>query len=102
MPARINEQLGNQISKDDVTEIIKSKPISSLSSAIGLNDKFLIMREIFNGDKDKYDQTIAKLENTASIADAKAIVSEYSDPDDENEAMVLLLDLVKRKLNPDE
>jgi len=102
MPARINEQLGNRKSKEDVTEIIKSKPISSLHSSIGLNDSFLLIREIFNGDKGKYEQTIAKLENTASIADAKTIISEYSNPDDENEAMVLLLDLVKRKLNPDE
>lgn len=102
MSDRINEQLGSINSKDDVTEIIKSKPISSLRSAIGLNDRFLMMREIFNGDKDKYEQTIAKLEDIASIADAKAIISEYSDPEDENEAMVLLFDLVKRKLHPDE
>jgi len=101
MPARINEQLGNRKSKEDVTEIIKSKPISSLRSTIGLNDKFLMMREIFNGDKDKYEKTIAKLEVVASIADAKAIISEYSNRDDENEALVLLFDLVKRKLNPD-
>jgi len=100
-PARINEKLGNRNSKEDVTEILKSKPINSLRSAIGLNDKFLMMREIFNGDKDKYEKTIAKLEDVASIADAKAIISEYSNPDYENEALVLLLDLVKRKLNLD-
>ena len=102
MSTRINEQLGSKKSKDDVTEIIKSKPISSLRSAIGLNDRFLLMREIFNGNTDKYEQTIAKLEDTLSIADAKAIISEHSNPDDENESMVLLLDLVKRKLNPNE
>ena len=100
--ARINEQIGSRKSKDDVTEIIKSKPINSLRSVIGLNDRFLLMREIFNGNTDNYEQTIAKLEDVASIADAKAIISEYSNPDDENEAMVLLFDLVKRKLNPNE
>ena len=100
--ARINEQLGSRKSKDDVTEIIKSKPINSLRSVIGLNDRFLLMREIFNGNTDNYEQTIAKLEDVASIADAKALISEYSNPDDENEAMVLLFDLVKRKLNPNE
>jgi len=100
MPVRINEQIGNRRSKDDVTEIIKSKHISSLRSAIGLNDSFLLIREIFNGDKGKYEQAITKLEEVASIADAKAIISEYSNPEDENEALVLLLDLVKRKLNP--
>jgi hypothetical protein len=101
-PARINEPLGSRKSKDDVAEIIKSKRISSLRSAIGLNDRFLLIRELFGGSADKYEQTIAKLETTASLADAKAIISEYSDTDDENEALVLLLDLVKRKLNPHE
>jgi hypothetical protein len=100
--ARINERLGNREGKDDVTEIINSKRISNLRGAIGLNDKFLLIREIFGGDKGKYEQTIAKLEEVASVDDAKAIISEYSNPDDENEAMVLLLDLVKRKLNPNE
>ena len=102
MSARINEQLGNRKSKDDVTEIIKSKPISSLRNAIGLNDKFLLIRELFDGDKGKYEQAIARLEETAFIDDAKAIISEYINPDDENEAMVLLIDLLKRKLNTDE
>jgi len=102
MSARINEQLGNRKSKDDVTEIIKSKPISNLRNAIGLNDKFLLIRELFDGDKGKYEQAIARLEETAVIEDAKAIISEYSNLDDENEALVLLISLVKRKLNPDE
>ena len=98
----INERLGNREHKDDVTEIIKSKPISSLRNAIGLNDRFLLIREIFNGDKGKYEQTIAKLEEATSFEDAKTIISGYSNPDDENEAMGLLLDLVKRKLNLNE
>jgi hypothetical protein len=88
MSARINEQ--------------QSKHIDSLSSAIGLNDKFLLIREIFNGDNNKYEQTIAKLEVTASMADAKTIISEYADPDNDDEAMVLLIGLIKRKLSPDE
>jgi hypothetical protein len=88
MPARLNEQ--------------QSRHINSLHSAIGLNDKFLLIREVFNGDKNTYEQTIARLEETASMTDAKAIIFEYANPDDENEAMTLLLDLIKRKLNPDE
>ena len=100
MSARINEQLGSRSGKDDVMEIIKSKSISNLHSAIGLNDRFLLIREIFGGDKNKYEQATIKLETVTSIVDAKAIISEYSNPDDENEAMTLLFDLIKRKLNP--
>jgi hypothetical protein len=88
MPARINEQ--------------QSKHINNLCGAIGLNDKFLLIREIFNGNITNYEKTIAKIEQTTSLADAKAIISEYANPDDENVAMTLLLDLVKRKLNINE
>ena len=76
--------------------------INSMHSAIGLNDRFLLIREIFNGDKDKYEQTITALEAATSMDDAREIISACANPDDENEAMDLLIDLVKRKLNPNE
>lgn len=102
MPSRINEQLGIRKSEDDVTEIIKSKHIHSLNTAIGINDRFLFIREIFDGNKDAYDQAIAKLERTESEADAKAVIISYTGSNTENEAVKQLLDLVKRKLSPDE
>ncbi len=100
--ASINEQLGTLKSEEDVTEIIKSKPIQSLKAAIGLNDRFLFIREIFNGDKVTYDQAISRLEYTESIPDAKAIITGYKGNSEENEAVHQLLDLVKRKLTKNE
>lgn len=96
-PASINEQLGAGKSKDSATEIIKSRHIDSLGSAIGLNDKFFLIRELFDGDSSKYSQAIARLEQVESEDDARAIISGYSAGD--NEATALLLDLIKRKLN---
>jgi len=96
----INEQLGTFKVEDDVTEIIKLQPIESLKAAIGLNDRFLFIREIFNGDKDAYDQAIAKLEKSSSTDDAKAVIISYTGSSKENEAVKQLMDLVKRKLIP--
>jgi len=102
MPARINEQIGTRKSEDDVTEILKSKHINSLNAAIGINDRFLFIREIFDGNKDAYEQSIARLESAGSIADAKAVIISYTGSNTESEAVKQLLDLVKRKLSPDE
>lgn len=98
----INEQLGTFKEEDDVTEIMKLQPIESLRKAIGLNDRFLFIREIFNGDKNAYDQAIAKLEKSSSTDDAKAVIISYTGSSKENEAVKQLMDLVKRKLIPNE
>jgi len=93
----INEQLGTFKAEDDVTELMKSKPIQNLKAAIGLNDKFLFIREIFNGDKEAYDQAINRLEEAGSTEDAKAVIVSYTGISEESEAVKQLMDLVKRK-----
>jgi len=99
---RVNEQLSNLRKDDDVSSHMNAKPISSLAEAIGLNDKFLFMKEIFNGDKEAYSQAIARLESSTSLADAKAVVMSYTGNNEENEAVKQLIDLVKRKLPSNE
>jgi len=94
-----NEQLGSQKSDDD---LLKSKPIISLSEAIGVNDKFLFIIEIFDGRKEDYIQAISRLENAESLTDARAVIMSYTGDNDENEAVKQLLDLVKRKLPSNE
>jgi hypothetical protein len=101
IPTSINEQIGTRKS-EDVTEIIKSKHINSLNAAIGINDRFLFIREIFNGNKDAYEQAISRLELIESEVDAKAVIISYTGSNTETDAVKQLLDLVKRKLSPDE
>lgn len=99
---RFNEQLGSRKSDDDISGVLKTKPISSLTEAIGINDRFLFIREIFDGNKDAYSQAITKLENTTSITDARAVIMSYTGDNDESDAVKQLLDLVKRKLPSNE
>lgn len=97
-----NEQLGTVQGDDDLAEVLKTKPISSLVEAIGLNDKFLFMSEIFNGNKNDYSQAISRLESAENLTDARAIIMSYTGDNNENEAVIQLLDLVKRKLPSNE
>jgi hypothetical protein len=102
MSGTFNEQLGNKSGDGDISKIIKSRPVSNLTDAIGINDKFLFVREIFNGDQLSYNEAITKLNNTDNLADAKAVIMSYTGEGDENDAVKQLLDLVKRKLPADE
>lgn len=97
-----NEQLGNLKSEDDISAVIKAKPVVNLTDAIGLNDKFLFIREIFGGSQASYEEAISRLNNVSNIPDAKAILLSYTNETDDNDVVRQLLDLVKRKLPSDE
>ena len=98
---RFNEQLGSMKSVD-ISDILKTKPLTNLSEAIGVNDKFHFIKEIFDGNKDAYIQALSRLDHAESLTDAKAVIMSYTGDSDENEAVKQLLDLVKRKLTSNE
>jgi hypothetical protein len=94
---RFNEQLGSLKNEEDISDIINTKPLTNLSEAIGINDKFLFIREIFNDNQTDYNQAITRLDNSKSIDDAKAVIMSYAGDNNENEAVRQLIALVKRK-----
>ena len=98
MSNRFNEQLDTRKNKEDISAILKTKPLENLSKAIGINDKFLFIREIFNGNENNYNQAINKLEKIKDLNEAKEIIMSFSDSDEENIITDQLLGLVKRKL----
>lgn len=100
MSNRFNEQLDSRNSKEDVSDILKTKPITNLAKAIGINDKFLFIREIFDGNEKAYNQVITKLEEVNSLSEAREIIMSSSGIDKENKVVEQLLNLVKRKLLP--
>jgi hypothetical protein len=78
----------------------KGKRSSNLFELIGLNDQFLFIREIFNGDSDLYNTAVNRLNNAKTFTEANEIIFDYID-DVENEAYKTLVDLVKRKFSVD-
>lgn len=54
--------LNAKLSKEKVTLVDKiNKPVQDLRSAIGLNEKFFFIRELFHGDHNAYESVIRKL-----------------------------------------
>lgn len=101
-PESYNETLGNIKREGDISEILKSKPVSSLSEAIGINDKFLFIREIFKGDNTLYNSMITRLDSARSFTDANEMISGIAEGNTENEAVKQLIEIVKRRFPSNE
>jgi hypothetical protein len=102
LPDSLNKQLGNLRDDDDVSDIMRSKPLANLSDAIGVNDKFLFIRELFSGNPESYNKVISKLDEAECFADAKAMILSSTERNADSEPVRQLLDLVKRKYPADE
>jgi hypothetical protein len=87
---------------NQVPKHLKRKHVANLSEAIGINDRFLFIREIFDGNKDIYTQAISRLDKVENLDDAVAIIMSYTGEKPENEAVTQLLDLVRLKLPDNE
>lgn len=99
---RLNEKMGVRKEDDELIEIIKSKHINSLSEAIGINDKFVFIRELFNGNSELYNKTISSLDNSGNLDDASTILMNFTGDNTKNKTAKQLLELVKRKFQGNE
>jgi hypothetical protein len=102
MPDNINEKLGNLRDENDFSDYYKSQPLSNLSQAIGINDRFLFIRELFSGNSETYSKAIMKIDEAKNLPEAKALILDFAGDRIETEAGQQLLDLVKRKFPADE
>jgi hypothetical protein len=100
----INERLADNGNRQDLSSKLQSKPIREIGTSLGLNDRFKLINELFNGDKDSYQKTINILDGASNFNEAFNYISSSYDWDMEDEAVQLLLDLVRRKfiVNKDE
>lgn len=92
---RFNEQIGER--QVDDFSYTHGRHYTSLTDAIGLNDRFYFIRELFDGDRDAYNDMIGKLEKAADLPEAKEIIMSHRKGKHDNEAAKHLLDMVKRK-----
>ncbi|MBN2638406.1 MAG: hypothetical protein JXR65_04900 [Bacteroidales bacterium] len=58
-------------------EVMK-KPVGDLREAIGINDKFLFINEMFNGDMSRYNKVLDELNDFTGLSGAITYLSELS------------------------
>ena len=79
--------------------VAESAPVASLREAIGVADKFMLIRELFDGDGDAYERAIDNLEAQASLDDCIIYISENYNWRAQSEATQRVMELLQRKFN---
>lgn len=92
----MNESL-QQNRRKDISSLMQNKPLVNIESAIGINDKFLFVRDLFNGDMQLYLKTLERLNKAQDFNEAFGIVNDEFEWDMDGYPAQKLLELVRRK-----
>lgn len=85
--------------KDMASEIVRKERITDLKQAIGINDKFLLLRDLFGGDIERYERTIDRLNEFDDLDDCIIYISENYDWNPSSDGVRFLMELLERKLS---
>lgn len=73
------------------------KSIKDLRSAIGLNDKVMFIRELFNNNVENYNYVMEQLNNCSNMDEAMTILEKNINVHSDSQAIKQLLELVYRR-----
>lgn len=80
-----------------LAEEITNSKISSLRQGVGINDKFLMIRDLFDGDDEAYDQTISDLDSMETFDDCIIYIAENFEWNPDSEGAKFIMQLLERK-----
>ena len=73
------------------------KPVMTILSAIGINDRYTFIRELFNNDTAAFEKAIYRLDESADFNAAYNYLIQQYDWDMNSEVVQILLDVIRRK-----
>lgn len=89
----LNERLTGQ---KEIQPRIKGKPVTSIKAAIGLNDRFMYTRELFDNNASKFESTVEQLDKATGIIEAIEFLEQnFKWP--KSETSLKFVELVKRR-----
>lgn len=94
----LNEEISSRTKREDVASQYKLTPIASINSAIGINERFELINELFGGDRQGFDETMEVLNRSDSFVDAYNYLEENFNWDMDNAYVQRVLELIRRKL----
>lgn len=78
-------------------DIAASARVASVRSAIGINDRFLLIRDLFGGDETEYERAITAIDACANLDDCMVYIVEHYAWHSDTEGARLIVDLIERK-----
>lgn len=102
-----NQRLGDSFSKEkSVNDMVSdhnklefklsNRPVSSIQAAIGINDRFQYIRELFDGSGEKFTETVKTLDSMNHISEAVNFLQQNFKWK-KNETSLKFVNLVKRR-----
>ena len=89
--------------KAELMEILKETPVKDLRKAIGINDRFLFVDELFRGDETMYERSIKTINSFNIYAEAEYWINRELKVklawDDNREVVKQFYQLVKRRFS---
>lgn len=93
---RLGDTFADRVADADVASAAAA--VSSLRQSITLNDKYILMRDLFAGDNEYYNSVISELDSFESLEDAMLYIYDNHHWNPNSEGVLLLMDLLSRKL----
>ena len=73
----LSESLNDKLKqgKTELIEVLKESPVKDLRKAVGINDRFLLINELFRGDENLYERSIKTINSFNIYAEAEFWIS---------------------------
>ncbi len=82
---------------DVASELRRQEPVDDLRKALDINDKFLLVRDLFDGDADACDRMLETLSGCATLDDCILHIAENYVWNPNSDGATLLMGLLERK-----
>lgn len=93
---RPQQTLGDQLAARQTVNDMRPR-VTDLRRAVGLNDKFLLIRDLFGGNGSLYEITIRKLNEFDNFDDCMIYIAEHFAWNPNSDGAKLMLELLERK-----
>lgn len=90
--------LADNLAEQTIDVATAASASMSLRSAIGINDKYILLRDLFAGDSDYYERAIDRLDEFDSLDEAMLYIYDNFHWNPNSEGARLLMELLARKL----
>ncbi len=93
------QTLGEKLAAERETAVaeVRREPITDLRRAVGINDKFLLIRDLFGGNGSLYEITIRRLNEFDNLDDCLIYITEHFNWNPNSDGAQLMMELLERK-----
>lgn len=93
----LGEKISTQKSENDVASAITNMPITDITGAIGINDRFYFIRELFGNNSEEYSKALSRLNKASSLGEAVNILDKCTVAKPDAEAYSSFTVILRRK-----